>query len=221
MPRSDPHRAFGLHEVCTRHMIERDLQHLGITFDRQAVKAPITSVRTGWDTKVVESRKQAVSIRMSTADVRKVKKLAQRIGVRDSDVIRFAVKSMLNRLGPLYDPEARGRSLVPVFVESGTDLLRFFELDAARLEAIINDGVDATRQVDRGDIALLALVGGQEPYAALMLSELKRVDRSSFAPGELSGSLRQYLYDKYVYRGNAETCTNGDSTQLNGAGALP
>ena len=80
---------------------------------------------------MIESRKQAVSIRMNSTDVRKVKKLASRLGVRDSDVIRFAVKSMLARLGPLYDPEAHGRNLVPVFVESGADLLRFFEIDAS------------------------------------------------------------------------------------------
>ena len=41
---------------------------------------------------MVDSRKQAISIRMNGADVRKVKKLAQRLAVRDSDVIRFAVK---------------------------------------------------------------------------------------------------------------------------------
>jgi hypothetical protein len=150
---------------------------------------------------VFEGRKQAVSIRMNAADIRKVKKLAQRIGVRDSDVIRFAVKTMLTRLGPLYDQEARGRSLVPVFVESGTDLLRFFELDAARLEAIINEGVETAKRVDREDIALLALAGGQEPYAALLLSELNQRDGAGAARGEPPGSLRQYLYDKYVYRG--------------------
>src|SRR5262245_26099058 len=104
---------------------------------------------------------------MSAGDVRKVKKLAARIGARDSDVIRFAVKCMLTRLGPLYDPDVRGRSLVPVFVESGAELLRFFELDAARLETILNEGVDAEKRIDRGDIALLALSGGQEAYAAL------------------------------------------------------
>src|SRR5215472_9709454 len=141
---------------------------------------------------------------MNAADVRKVKKLAQRLGVRDSDVIRFAVKCMLARLGPLYDPDVRGRNLVPVFVESGAELLRFFELDAARLEAIINDGVDALRRVERDDIALLALTGGQEPYAALMLSELNRDERQRSRVGELSDSLRQYLYDKYVYRGGQD-----------------
>ena len=142
---------------------------------------------------------------MNSTDVRKVKKVASRLGVRDSDVIRFAVKSMLARLGPLYDPEAHGRNLVPVFVESGAELLRFFEIDASRLEAIINGGVDVERRVERDDIALLALTGSQEPYAALKLSELDRSERRERSPAELSESLRQYLYAKYVYRVIADT----------------
>ena len=154
---------------------------------------------------MIESRKQAVSIRMNSTDVRKVKKVASRLGVRDSDVIRFAVKGMLARLGPLYDPEVHGRNLVPVFVESGAELLRFFEIDASRLEAIINNGVDVERRVERDDIALLALTGTQEPYAALKLSELDRTERRERSPAELSESLRQYLYAKYVYRAIAET----------------
>ena len=149
---------------------------------------------------VVDSRKQAISIRMNSADVRKVKKLAQRLAVRDSDVIRFAVKCMLARLGPLCDSEVKGRNLVPVFVESGAELLRFFDLDAARLDDIINDGVDPARRVERDDIALLALTGGQAPYAALLLSELNKEERNGASAGELDHSLRQYLYDKYVYR---------------------
>ena len=161
---------------------------------------------------MIESRKQAVSIRMNAADVRKVKKLAQRLGVRDSDVIRFAVKCMLGRLGPLYDPDARGRNLVPVFVESGAELLRFFELDATRLETIINEGVDTGRRVDRDDIALLALTGAQEPYAALMLRELNRDDGARSRVAELSESLRVYLYDKYVYRsgGSGQSLEDAD-----------
>src|ERR1700744_2373287 len=143
---------------------------------------------------------------MNAADVSKVKKLASRLGVRDSDVIRFAVKNMLARLGPLYDLEVHGRNLVPVFVESGAEMLRFFDIDAARLEAIINQGVETDRRVERDDIALLALTGSQEPYAALKLSELNRSERKRQNPVELSESLRQYLYAKYVYRStvNAE-----------------
>jgi len=153
---------------------------------------------------MIEGRKRAVSIRMNLADIRKVKRLAERLGVRDSDVIRFAVKSMLAKLGPLYDWEVHGRNLGPVFVESGSELLRFFEIDAAKLESIINNGVQAERRVDRDDIALLALTSAQEPYAALKLSELERTERPRQSAGELLESLRQYLYAKYVYRAAAD-----------------
>ena len=86
---------------------------------------------------------------MSGSDIRKIKRLALRLGVHDSDIVRFAVKSMLARLEPLHDPEARGRSVLPVFVESGDELVRFFELDALRLDTIINDGLENGRRVDR------------------------------------------------------------------------
>lgn len=158
---------------------------------------------------------------MNSTDVRKVKKVASRLGVRDSDVIRFAVKSLLARLGPLYDPEAHGRNLVPVFVESGAELLRFFEIDAARLEAIINGGVDIERRVERDDIALLALTGSQEPYAALKLSELDRTERRDRNPAELSESLRQYLYAKYVYRTVPESIAREPSLRLAAVGSEP
>jgi hypothetical protein len=144
-----------------------------------------------------DSRKQAVSIRLGPGDIRKVKRLAERLGVRDSDVIRFALKWMLNRVAPLCDPQIKGRSLVPVFVENGTELIRGFELDAFRLEAIINEGAPADRQVTHDDVALLALAGSQQSYALLRLRQP--------APAEATTAsveaLRQYLYDKYVYAG--------------------
>ena len=54
--------------------------------------------------------------------------------------------------------------------------------------------------MEREDIALLALTGQQDPYAALKLSELNQKDGATLRNGELSSSLRRYLYDKYVYR---------------------
>ena len=168
----------------------------------------------------MDSRKQAVSIRMSAADIRSVKRLAERLGVRDSDVIRFAVKVMLGRLAPLHDLGVRGKSLVPVFVESGTDIFRHFELDALRLDSIINQGADADARVDSDDIQLIAMSGIQQSYAKLRLSSISHnqahgqprnggvgTDKAGRAakPGEedeLGNSLRKYLYDKYVYRNN-------------------
>lgn len=149
---------------------------------------------------------------MNAADVRKVKRLADRLGVHDSDVVRFAVKAMLAKLGPLHEADVRGANLVPVFVESGAELVRFFDLDAARLETIINAGVSAERRVDPEDVLLLALHGVQQPYAALKLSELTiNGDHDGRAPGEAGVTLREYLYAKYLYRGNGSHAGNGES----------
>jgi hypothetical protein len=145
---------------------------------------------------VLEQRKQAVSIRLGDSDIRNIKRIAKRLGVRDSDIIRFAIKSALSRVAPLCDPSIRGRNLIPVLVESGDELIRYFELDAFRLESIINEAVDESRQVDKDDIALLAMSGLREEYL-LMRMDSKNGGAES---AESARSLRRYLYDKYVYR---------------------
>jgi hypothetical protein len=146
---------------------------------------------------VVDKRKQAVSIRLGESDIRNIKRIADRLGVRDSDIIRFAIKSTLGRIAPLCDQAIRGRNLVPVLVESGDELIRHFELDAFRLESIINEHVEETRKVDRDDIALLAMSGLRNEYLMMRLNDGERVTGESAHPGR---SLRHYLYDKYVYR---------------------
>jgi hypothetical protein len=146
---------------------------------------------------VLDHRKQAVSIRLGESDLRNIKRMAQRLGVRDSDIIRFAIKSMLNRISPLCDEAITGRNLVPVLVESGDELIRHFEFDAYRLERIINERADEDARVERDDIALLAMNGLREQYLVMRLKD------SNGAPIDAGGqgrSLRAYLYDKYVYR---------------------
>ncbi len=150
---------------------------------------------------MVDQRKQAVSIRLGESDIRHIKRIAERLGVRDSDIIRFALKATLNRIAPLCDPAIRGRNLVPVLVESGDELIRYFELDAFRLETIINEGVDQGRQVDRDDIALLAMSGLREEYLAMRIKEGNGKEANGVADtASRARSLRGYLYDKYVYR---------------------
>lgn len=145
---------------------------------------------------MVDRRKQAVSIRLGESDVRNIKRIAGRLGVRESDVIRFAIKSMLNRISPLCDEAITGRNLLPVLVESGDELIRHFELDAYRLEGIINDRARDDARVDRDDIALLAMSGLREQYLVMRLNRNDSPPEAN-APKH---SLRVYLYDKYIYR---------------------
>jgi len=150
---------------------------------------------------VLDQRKQAVSIRLGGSDLRNIKRVALRLGVRDSDIIRFAIKSMLSRISPLCDEAITGRNLVPVLVESGDELIRHFEFDLYRLDRIINERAEEDARVDRDDIALLAMNGLREQYLVMRLKD------SNGAPIDADGqgrSLRGYLYDKYVYR-NDET----------------
>jgi hypothetical protein len=129
--------------------------------------------------------------------LRNVKRMAKRLGVRDSDIIRYAIKSMLGRIAPLCDEGITGRNLVPVLVESGDELIRHFELDAYRLETIINEHAEEDLRVDRDDIALLAMSGLREQYLVMRMNQGNWNGSDSATAVR---SLRNYLYDKYVYR---------------------
>jgi hypothetical protein len=150
----------------------------------------------------VKSRKSAVSVRMGVTDLHKMKAIAKRLGVRDSDVFRYAVKTSLAQLAPLVDPAVQGRHLLPALVEAGPMLLQYFELDAARLAEIVNSGVENPELlVASEDLTLLSMSGVQEPYALVKLSEL--LDDGATVPTEKEGlvdALREYLYEKYVFR---------------------
>jgi hypothetical protein len=160
---------------------------------------------------VADVRRRAVSIRLGNADIRNIKRFAKRLGVRDSDIVRFAIKSTFGRLAPLCDPAIRGRSLVPVLVEAGEELIRHFELDAFQLEAIINDDVELKDQVDREDIALLSMSSLRQDYLRL------RFNKDQGGAESAGDALRRYLYGKYIY-GNGKPVTadagNGDESPV-------
>lgn len=145
---------------------------------------------------MVETRKQNVSIRMNASDLKKVKELSKRLAVRESDVLRFAIKSTLSKLAPLYELDLHGSDLLPVFMDFGAELTSYFDFDSSGLENIINGGVvDQDKKVLREDIDLLSMSGKQDNYVALKLKEL--ANRNTDVPG-LSFALREYLMDKYV-----------------------
>lgn len=161
----------------------------------------------------MSTTKQAVSVRVGETDLNNLRQLAQRLGVRDSDVIRVAIKILLNKLSPLHDLSVTGKSLVPVFLENGSDLFRYFELDAPRLFSIINDNASEESKLEMEDVQLLAMSGIQKSYLRWKLDRTTDVPRersgksssagSKNAEGEVEESeleeaLRQHFYNKYV-----------------------
>jgi hypothetical protein len=145
---------------------------------------------------MLDNKKQNISVRMNSGDLQRIKEIAKRMHVRESDVFRFAVKNTLAKLAPLYDPQVRGKDLVPVFADSGSDLTSYFELDTACLEKIINSGVDdPDKRVAREDIELLAMAGIQDSYVYMRLNQIFRKQSGLQA---VSGALREYLLDKYM-----------------------
>ena len=156
-----------------------------------------------------EGRKQAISLRLSAGDIRRIKKLADRLGARDSDVVRFAIKMMLHRMLPLTDPAVRGRSLVPVLAEWGPEAVRHFELDATTLDEIVNGDAQDSERVQIDDLTLLTMVSAQESYAKLSLRALMppsvppvHGDRRDGSP---VNAMRRHLYGKYGFAAPAAT----------------
>ena len=179
-------------------------------------------------------KKQAISVRVGEADLSNLRRLAKRLGVRDSDVIRVAIKALLTKWAPLHDNSVRGRSLVPVFLENGTDLFRHFDLDTPKLDSIINEGVNAESRVELEDIQLLSMSGIQRSYLRWRLEQVGSHGHVNNANGssangarssepnihnhhssdsaQVEQSLRQYLYEKYVHPRNDSFQSGGGHT---------
>ena len=92
--------------LCLGVLAMSDYRQAAVTCSADSASTGEVGRRSGQT--VMEGRKQAVSLRLSSADLRNVRKLAKRLGVRTSDVIRYALKSCIARLEPLLESEVTG-----------------------------------------------------------------------------------------------------------------
>lgn len=147
-------------------------------------------------------RKKAVSLRLSASDLTKIRRVAKRLDVRDSDVIRFAIKNLLVRLSPLTDPSLTGAALVPLFLEAGSELANGLELDAEQLDRIINDGAPVDERVSMDDLHMIAMVGAP----AGPEHPVKGADRRA-------SPMKRYLYEKYLFRAEIAPAPQADASE--------
>jgi hypothetical protein len=144
----------------------------------------------------VEKKKRNVSIRLSESDIRKIKDISERLGVKESELFRFSIKNMLAKLITLSDSSMNGADLIPTWLECGRDLLVHFDIDVERLDDIFNlNASEGNAKVDEEDLDLMILSYFNENYAVKKLSELCGV---SVTAADVTVTLRRYLYEKYV-----------------------
>jgi hypothetical protein len=146
-----------------------------------------------------EKEGRAYSVRLSSTDLRRLKQISERLGGTESHLVRFALRYVLSRLAPLQTGTG-GPALLPVFLEFGREMLNYFDLDEDALDRLLNDGTTNGRRIDREDIGLLLIHGLEEPCVHAHLTELTDVP---IKPGSATVELKNYLYDKYLYRRSA------------------
>jgi len=139
------------------------------------------------------ANKKNISVRLGVGDLRRVKEIALRLDVKESEIFRFAVKSLSTRLMPLMNRQLRGVPMLVALLEGGEELLRYFEFDAFQLDRLIN-GDDIEQAVAEEDIELLAIGIINADYIADQLSV--RLGRS-IEPAQAFGQLHDYLITKY------------------------
>lgn len=141
------------------------------------------------------SKTTCISVRLRGSDIDKIKSIARRLDVSDSEIFRFGIRLAMSRLLPLLDEKACGFRVLPVFVENDAELVRHFDLDATHLDRVINARcVDDESRVDQADLNLLTLHGLPSDYLRLRLQELVGESLEGQAVWK---ALRTYLYRKY------------------------
>lgn len=143
------------------------------------------------------AKTQHVSVRLSESDHRKMKDIARRLGVKESDLFRFIIKNSLSRLLPFQDDGIKGADLIPALMDCGQELARYLELDSGQLEQIVNDGVqDADKKVDKADLDILVLAAESDHCALVKLSALTH---QTIEKENLLAVMKEYLSSKYLH----------------------
>jgi len=153
-----------------------------------------------------ESKKPLVSVRLCHADIERLETIAGRLRVRESEIIRFALRLAFGKLAPLLDENAKGRDLIPIFLECGPELTRHFDLDPRTLDIIVNGALDdPQKKVDSQDLELIAALHmpGCYPRAKLLGAPKPGVGQHN-SPS----ALQHYLYQKYIEPDNSRTRLN-------------
>ncbi|MEQ1528826.1 MAG: hypothetical protein ABL925_05875 [Methylococcales bacterium] len=145
--------------------------------------------------RLLDDKKHIVSMRLNSVDRIAVRSTAERLFVRESELYRFAVNHLLNRLHKLQDESSCGSDLLPLFLELKDELNAHLNLKKPQLFQILNNScLDAEKFVAMADIELLLL-----PAHALRQRLLQMNDAAKFKQADSQAWLTDYFRDKYNF----------------------
>lgn len=128
------------------------------------------------------SNKKNISVRLSESDLRRLKKIAGRLSIKDSDLFRFSVKLTLGRLMPLLRQDMRGIDVLLTMLDAGGDLLRYFEFDSHQIDKIVNQDIEEEQRVSMDDIDLVAIATLNQNYLIAQLRDLGAMESPAKIP---------------------------------------
>lgn len=146
---------------------------------------------------MAKESKEMVAVRLDPADRRRLKAVVQRLGVSESDFLRYAIKAALEDFAPLTDQSNEGAELLSAFVDHADEKSRWLGLDREKLDSILHgDLEDEALRVEAEDLdVLLRGHGGKGFYEWQKGIASGTTVLPFFASGPTT-----YLKDKYVER---------------------
>ena len=142
---------------------------------------------------MLNEKKHVVSIRLTNSDRGGIQSLSSRLFIRESDLYRFAVNSLIDRMSLLNDDSNRGSDLLPLFVNLRTEINQHLNLSKEQLYKIINAGnADPDKLVPMEDVELLI-----QPNNVLRRQLHLNPEALAFKNKDTDSWLHDYFVDKY------------------------
>ena len=139
--------------------------------------------------------KEMIAVRLDPSDRRLLKALVRRLGVSESELLRYAIKTALADFAPLSDPAREGGELINAFLQHPLEKLRWLGLDENRLDEILHgDLQDESLRVAREDLEVLLTGRAAKGYAQWWGAMVK----GETMPESFMTTPSAYLHHKYV-----------------------
>ena len=138
-------------------------------------------------------KKYIVSMRLNNKDRNSIQSVATRLFVRESELYRFAINTLLDRMKSLTDSGCTGSDLLPLFIEFREEFNENLGLKKQQLFKIVNTGnAHPDKFVGMADIELLVL-----SHPLLRQRLLQTPDALAYKDNDINAWLQKYLMSKY------------------------